>query len=297
MLQTIYLTILMTLLFTLNNVEAFNSFNDMPPGLREAWTHGTQVEKKFNDVKTGKVIVYKRLVKYGVSESNKQKENIDNNLPVSYGNSPKSLKNDVSFSKCNNYSDKPFFELPPEAYGEYCGGESAKIEKEGDKKSEYTVEIITKLKPNTEDGKGPDKSNDDLQISSQRSKSYLGKQIANREKGQNAYVKFKKILNKLKSGRHATKKSRSRSGYSPRTRRRSGYTPRARIKTYTRTYKRRTPQKSYSFKRKTSRLKKHRRQVSSFSNAKETQQETTETKTIKYDVNTSSNYELGSKED
>ncbi|MBT7608397.1 MAG: hypothetical protein HN576_01485 [Bacteriovoracaceae bacterium] len=57
------------------------------------------------------------------------------------------------------------------------------------------------------------------------------------------------------------------------------------------------PQKSYSFKRKTSRLKKHRRQVSSFSNAKETQQETTETKTIKYDVNTSSNYELGSKED
>jgi hypothetical protein len=287
MIRTIFLTVLMTILLSLNSVEAFDAFNDMPPGLREAWTHGTHVEKKFNDEKTGNVIVYKRLVKYGVSESNKQKEKMNHKLPVSYGNSPKSLNNEVSFSKCNNYSDKPFFELPPEAYGEYCGGPSAEVENEGDQKSEYTVEVISKLKPSEQEDKGPDKSNDDLKLSSQRTKSYLGKQIAKREKGQNAYQKFQKILNKFKSGRYETKRSR----------RRSGYSSRPRIKTYTRTYKRRTPQKSYGFKRKTSRLKKQRRQVSSFSNAKETKKETTERRTIKYDVNASSNYELGSRED
>jgi hypothetical protein len=121
-----------------------DSFDDMPPGLKEAWTHGTHVKQYYTDRKTGEVTVFSRPVRYGVTPEKKKK--IISELPPSFGNSPKYIKKSGTRSQCKSgYSKRPTFELPPEAFGDNCGSSLSKkiAAKKRILNSHYKVEKLT----------------------------------------------------------------------------------------------------------------------------------------------------------
>ncbi|MBT7611094.1 MAG: hypothetical protein HN576_15140 [Bacteriovoracaceae bacterium] len=142
--QFILLFICVSTYFSSPISVAEDSFNDMPPGLKEAWTNGTYVKQYYTDRTTGVVTVFSRPVKYSAVDRSKKKD--ESELPQSFGNSPKYLKKLGSKSICkSSYSKRPTFELPPEAFGKKCGGSYANKIAEQKRKSvsRYKIEQLT----------------------------------------------------------------------------------------------------------------------------------------------------------